>query len=467
MGKTRNLEDVRHELDAIAKSYDEWRKKNRYFYESIEGFLKKRVASGARVLEIGCRTGDYLAAVEPSYGVGLDISPEMVKIARGKYPRYKFEYSTLGSYDSSEKFDYILLVNVLGYVNDVTSLLENVSRFCHPTTKIIITTINPWWDFILTMSEKLQAKMPSAPHNYLDRSCLFKIIESLDFSRISSGYMLLCPKRIPVLSFLLNTIGTRTIGLNKLSFVQYTILRPLSGSNTDLGYGCSVVIPCYNEEGNIASAVKRVPRMGRETEIIVVDDGSKDGTAAIARGLVNEMDGVKLVSYSPNRGKGYAVKQGFDAAENEVIMILDADMSVPPEELPRFFRLLNKGLCSFVNGTRMVYPMQDRAMKKLNLLGNKFFSGVMTFLTGQQLTDTLCGTKALYKKDYKRIKMGVDKWGDFDLLFGAAKNGDKILEVPVHYKSRKAGVSKMKTLSHGIHLTKVCIRGFKELILGL
>ena len=106
-------------------------------------------------------------------------------------------------------------------------------------------------------------------------------------------------------------------------------------------------------------------------------------------------------------------------------------------------------------------------MRFLNLFGNKIFSLILTFLVGQNITDTLCGTKALYKEDYKRIKMGRDKWGDFDLLFGAAGNGSKIIEIPVHYMARKADLSKMKTLSHGLHLVRVCARGFKELILGL
>jgi hypothetical protein len=146
-------------------------------------------------------------------------------------------------------------------------------------------------------------------------------------------------------------------------------------------------------------------------------------------------------------------------------MILDADMSVAPEELPQFFKLLNKGLCDFVNGTRMVYPMQKQAMRFLNLLGNKFFSLVLTFIAGQHLTDTLCGTKAIYRKDFQYIKMGTDKWGDFDLLFGASKLGHKIMEIPVHYAARRSGESKMNAFRHGLHLLKGCLRGFKEIVL--
>ncbi|HNX91460.1 MAG TPA: glycosyltransferase family 2 protein, partial [Candidatus Omnitrophota bacterium] len=369
--------------------------------------------------------------------------------------------------EAKEKFDYILLLNVLGYSYDVTEVLENVHKFCHSTTKIIITTTNPWWRPLFTLSEKLKIKMPFGPYNFIEKRNLTKIIEAMDFSINSSGFLALCPKKIPLLSYIANKVLTRVGVINKLSFVQYMVLRPVPENKTDLNMGCSVIIPCYNEAGNIAQAVKRVPKMGSNTEIIVVSDGSQDETADIVREMQKDMPELKLIDYSPNHGKGYAVTTGFNAATQDIIMILDADMSVMPEELPRFFSLLNKGVCDFVNGTRLIYPMQDQAMKLANLFGNKIFSFIMTFLTGQNLTDTLCGTKALYKKDYKRIKMGVDKWGDFDLLFGAAKNGSRILEVPVHYMSRTAGTSKMKALSHGIHLMKVCFRGFKELVLEL
>ena len=146
-------------------------------------------------------------------------------------------------------------------------------------------------------------------------------------------------------------------------------------------------------------------------------------------------------------------------------MILDADLTVAPEDLPLFFDPLNKGICRFVNGTRLIYPQEDQAMRFLNLLGNKLFGLVMTFLLKDNISDTLCGTKALYKQDFQYINMGVDKWGDFDLLFGSAKLGNRMLEIPIHYGKRVAGKSKMKALQHGLHLVAVCWRGFCELVL--
>ncbi len=457
-------EVVEEHFDEIAKNYDYWKKKNWYYYSTIKTHIGRIIPPGAAVLEVGCGTGEILNSVNPSRGVGIDISSEMVKIAQQKFPQHTFIHSPIENLELSEKFDYIIMVDVVDHVYDVMSVFENLYRFCKPTTQIILTTINPWWDPILTFMEKFGAKMPEGPHNFIEKRNLSNMIELLDFSVSYSGYLLLFPKYIPVLSFLANSLGTRLWGLSKCSSVQHMIIQPLAKNETDLNYGCSVVIPCYNEAGNIAEAIRRVPKIGKYTEIVVVNDGSKDNTAAIVKGMQKDYPNLKLVDYSPNRGKGQAVKAGFDAATQEVIMILDADISTPPEELPRFFRPINQGRCQFVNGTRMVYPMEQQAMRTANLFGNKIFGLIMTFITQQHLTDTLCGTKALLKKDYARMTWGKDKWGDFDLLFGAAKNGNKIMEVPVHYLSRKAGDSKMKAFKHGTHLLHACWLGFKELV---
>ncbi|MDD4957444.1 MAG: glycosyltransferase [Candidatus Omnitrophica bacterium] len=460
---------VKEHFDNVAVEYDKWKKKNWYYHRSLIDFVRKHVAPGSSVLEVGCATGDIIAATEPARGVGIDLSDRMIELAQSKYPDKSIEFisSPIEELGLDEKFDYIIMVDLLDHVYDVANVLRSVHRYCKPTTKLLITTINPWWSPVLDFMEKIGAKMPEGPHNFVEQRNLARIIEYLDYAISYTGYLLLFPKKIPLLSYLANTIGVKTWLLNKFSFVHYAVLRATPEDRTDLGMGCSVVIPCYNEEGNIAEAVKRVPRMGKYTEIIVVDDGSNDRTAGITRALEGEVEGLRLITYSPNHGKGYAVKAGFDAAAQEVVMILDADMTVMPEELPEFFDLLNKGKCGFVNGTRMVYPMAQQSMRFLNLLGNKVFGLILTYLTGQHITDTLCGTKALYKKDYLRIEMGRDKWGDFDLLFGAVHNGSKIIEVPVHYQARRAGVSKMKTLQHGLHLMRVCFRGFTELVLGL
>ena len=456
---------IRAHLDGIAKDYNSWQRKNAYYYRTIASLVARVVRPGSSVLVVGCKTGDLLASSRPGQGVGIDISPLMIKLAREKYPRHTFFESSIEEFSYQGVFDYVIMADMVDHVYDVVSLFEGAYRFCHPGTKIIITTINPWWEPVLSLAERMGAKMPEGPHNFIEKRNLAKMIEFLDYAISYSGYLLLMPKYIPLVSFLVNAIGTRIWGLNKLSFVQYMVLHPLPADANDLGYGCSVIIPCFNESANIEEAVSAVPAMGKATEIIVVNDGSEDRTAEVARVLMARYRNLKLIDYQPNKGKGYAVQQGFQAASQEVLMILDADRSVLPGELPRFFAVLNKKKGDFVNGTRMVYPMEYEAMRFFNLLGNKIFGLIMTFIVGQHLTDTLCGTKALLRKDFVRMRMGLDRWGDFDLLFGAARLGLKIVEMPVHYKARKAGASKMNAIRHGFHLLRACFRGFKELVL--
>ncbi|HIE44010.1 MAG TPA: glycosyltransferase family 2 protein, partial [Candidatus Omnitrophica bacterium] len=175
---------------------------------------------------------------------------------------------------------------------------------------------------------------------------------------------------------------------------------------------CSVVIPCHNEAENIEECVKRVPQMGKWTEIVVVDDGSTDGTSSIVEKLMAENENLRLISYSENKGKGFAVKNGFDEARGDVVMILDADMAVEPEVLPHFFEPIARGEADAVNGTRMLLPMERGAMSRFHYFGNVIFSLIFSHLLGQRITDTLCGTKALRRKDYKKIRMGRCPWGD-------------------------------------------------------
>ncbi len=464
MASSKREESVQKHFDKLAPLYDNLKSKNTYYHNNLKSFVKRNVRPGSKVLEVGCATGEILNVTDPEYGVGIDISPEMIKIASAKFPKYNFVNTSIDDFESDEKFDYVLVVDVIHHVYDVIAFFNKIYQFCHPQTKLIVTFVNPWWDPLFKIAEKFNVKIPDLPMNYLDRRNMGKILEFLDFSVSQMGCLLFMPKYIPYISYLANSICVRLWGLNKLSFVQYVLVQPTAVNDVDLNMGCSVIIPCYNEEGNIVEAVKRVPHMGTGTEIIVVNDGSSDQTADKVRELQKEYDNLKLIDYSPNHGKGFAVKSGFDAASKEIIMILDADMTVEPEELPRFFDLLNKGRCQFVNGTRLLYPMEDQSMRFANEVGNKLFCLLMSFITNQTLTDTLCGTKALYKKDYELIEMGLDKWGDFDLLFGAAKTGSKILEIPVHYQSRVAGKSKMKSFQHGLHLLKACIRGFRELV---
>jgi glycosyltransferase involved in cell wall biosynthesis len=222
----------------------------------------------------------------------------------------------------------------------------------------------------------------------------------------------------------------------------------------------SILIPCYNEEDNIRECIKRIPSMRWKTEVLVIDDGSSDKTTQFAKG-VGYRGRLKTIHYKPNRGKGHAVRKGLEAARGDVAIILDADMSSPPEEIPLIVKPIFEGKADFVNGTRLVYPMDKGAMKLIHIPGNRIFALLVSMIVGKYLTDSLCGFKAFKVKPFAR-KLKEDSWPDFELLIKAKRMGMKIVEVPIHYKVRVGGVSKMKTIRHGYNMLNMLLRSLKK-----
>ena len=218
----------------------------------------------------------------------------------------------------------------------------------------------------------------------------------------------------------------------------------------------SVIIPCRNESGHIEELVARLPELPTGSEFLFVEGNSTDDTEEVIRRVVaaNPQRPLRLLK-QPGRGKGDAVRLGFAEARGDVVLILDSDMGVAPEEIPKFVRALATGKGELINGSRMVYPMEGRAMRFLNLIANKAFALLFSWLLGQQLRDTLCGTKALYRADYERIAANraffgdFDPFGDFDLLFGAARLNMRIRDVAVRYHERLYGETNISRFRHG------------------
>ncbi|MBI2611950.1 glycosyltransferase [Candidatus Gottesmanbacteria bacterium] len=457
-----NSRNIEKHFDNIAADYDYWKKKSWYYHKLIKQLFSTFVPTNQKVLEIGCGTGDVLTFLKPSLGYGVDISEKMVRIARKKYPALHFLKQGIEDLNIRQKFDYIVLADLIDHLPDIFVALLSLRKACHNNTKVIISTINPFWEPFLDLAEKLKLKMPEGEHNWVPLTSLTSLIEIADYEIIESGYRLLMPIYIPILSNVINHFFQKIPVLKNFGFVQYIIFRkiPLKKSRA---LNCSVIIPAFNEEDNIDPCIKRIPQIGKNMEIIVVDDGSTDSTSKIVRSIIPKEKRVKLISLSKNRGKVWAVKEGFDRAKGPVLIILDADMSVPPEELKYFYQILASGKAEFINGTRMFYPLENQSMRQLNLWGNKIFGIIFSWMMQRNISDTLCGTKALLKNDYQKISMGGDPWGDFDLLFGATKLGLSVKEFPIHYKKRVAGESKMKTINHGIILTIMCLKGLYEL----
>jgi glycosyltransferase involved in cell wall biosynthesis len=284
------------------------------------------------------------------------------------------------------------------------------------------------------------------------------------------------PAAVPGASQIANRVMAKLPIVRELALVDYFVARADPQTDPKSLPTVSVICPCRNEKGNIREAVARTPLMGPATELIFVDGNSSDGTVEEIETVIKEYKGplqLRLVLQGDGKGKGDAVRKGFAAASNDVLMILDSDLTVPPEDLPKFYRALVSQKGEFINGVRLVYPMEGEAMRFLNLLGNKFFSAALSWVLEQPIKDSLCGTKVLYKQDYDRIAShraffgDFDPFGDFDLLFGAARLNMRIVDLPVRYRARTYGETKIDRFAHGWLLLKMTAFGFGKLRMGI
>ena len=464
------------EYDRFAAERDQWRAKNAAYYHAIERLVRFVVPPGASVLEIGCGTGDLLAALKPEVGVGVDIAPRLIDEARSKHPLLEFVVADAETLDAPElngrTFDYVVLSDVVGQVYDVWNALRALRRVCHPRTRVVVSYYNFVWEPLLKLGERIGQKMPIAQQNWLGMQDLTNLLELNHFEIIRSGTAQLVPVDIPVIAPLLNRYGAQLPGLRHLALTQYFVCKLAGGGGPipTREYSCSVIVPCKNERGNIDDIVARTPELGKGTELIFVDGSSNDGTVdAIERHLrAKSRPNMRLIHQGDGKGKGDAVRKGFAAAKGDLLFILDADLTVPPEDLPKFYLALAEGHAEFVNGSRLVYPMEGEAMRFLNSLGNKFFGLALSSILEQRLKDTLCGTKVLFRRDYERIAANrgffgdFDPFGDFDLLFGAAKQNLKIMELPVRYRARTYGETKISRFREGAILARMTWHAFKK-----
>ncbi len=455
-----------------------WRRRNSYYYNWLDRIYRFVVRPNSRVLHVGCECGDLLAAVEPSDGVGVDADGELIELAKKRFGHLQFH--TVDPHELSaeclttelnEKFDYVLICNSLGKWYDIQQVLERVRPLTKESTRIVITYYNYLWEGILSLGSLLGIRRPYSYQNWLPPDDIANLLELTGFDVIRTTSYLMMPKRIPPLTTLCNYFLSLLPGFRFFNLVYLVIARPVPNALRDEDLSVSVVVPCRNERGNIEDAVKRIPEMGRETEIIFVDGNSTDGTAEEIENQIakNPERNIRLIHQDKGVGKGDAVRKGFAAAKGDVLVIQDADLTARPEDLPKFFRALRDGKGEFINGSRLVYPMEKRAMRFLNLLGNKFFSVLFSWLLGQRFRDTLCGTKMIRRKDYELIEANrsyfgdFDPFGDFDLIFGAVKQNLKVAEVPVTYRARTYGKTNISRFTHGWLLLKMSWIAFKKI----
>ena len=421
------------------------------------------VPPGQRVLELGCSQGDLLAAVRPSVGVGVDFSGEMITRARQRYPNLYFIQADAHELVLDQIFDVIILSDLINDLWNVQSVFEHFRGQCHPGTRILLNFYSRLWEFPLRIAERMRLARPTLQQNWLDQNDVTNLLYLSGYEMMRYWNEVLWPAPTPIVDGFCNKFLVKLFPFRAFGLTNFMVARPRpSGEVGGPAPRISVVVPARNEAGNIEQLIDRVPEMGGGTEIIFVEGHSTDDTyAAIEQAVARHPERSCKILKQTGKGKGDAVRCGFDVATGDILTILDADLTVPPEDLPIFFEALRSGCADFANGVRLVYPREDNAMRTANLIGNKFFGLAFSWMLGQRIKDTLCGTKTIWKKDYELLAANrayfgdFDPFGDFDLLFGAAKLSLKIVDVPVRYRQRVYGTTNIQRWRHGLLLLRM------------
>lgn len=458
-------DDLAAFFDAFAPQDEHWQHRNRTYHRLIRQLYEFQVPPGSRVVEVGSGSGDLLAALRPAAGVGVDISREMVELARSRHPDLRFERIAGETMGLGETFDYVVISDLLTFVHDLVALFERIRAHSHPRTRVIVHSYSRLWKPLIRAAELLRLKKAKPIRNWVSPENVRSLFDVTDFEVVTETRRILMPKQLPFLTTFLNGFVANLWPLNYLCLTHWIVARPRAHASDELTV--SVVCPCRNEEGNVAELIRRMPDLGTATELIFVEGGSTDGTRAeIEKQIEAHPDReIRLVPQS-GTGKGNAVRSGFAAARNDVLMILDGDLSVDPEDLPKFYRASAESRGELVNGSRLVYDVEPGAMQFLNMIANRLFSALFKGIMRQRVTDTLCGTKVLRREEYERIAAGrsyfgeFDPFGDFDLLLGAARLNLRIVDMPVRYHRRTYGTTNISRWRHGWLLVQMTAFAF-------
>ena len=459
--------------DGIAKDSDRRATWGGYYRRRLAHVYRAFVAPGCRVLEVGSGLGDLLAALNATEAVGVDFSPEMVQRAAARHPQIKFICADAHRLSEAVDghFDLIILSDLVNDLWDVQEVLEQIARLSTPRTRLLLNFYSRLWEPALAVAASLGMAKPTLQQNWFTVEDVINLIQLTGFEPIRHHEEILWPIDTPVIAPLANRYVVKVWPFRWLGLTNVLVARPRGGTQSSHAPPIvSVIVPARNEAGNISQVFSRVPEMGGGTEIVFVEGHSKDDTfAAIQREAAAHPERRCVALQQTGVGKGDAVRLGYASASGDVLMILDADLTVPPEELPRFYEALASGHGEFINGVRLVYPLEGEAMRFFNLIANKFFGLAFSWLLGQPVKDTLCGTKVLWKSDYDLIAANrahfgeLDPFGDFDLLFGAARLGLKIVDLPIRYRARTYGTTNIQRWRHGVLLLRMVLLAARRL----
>jgi SAM-dependent methyltransferase len=464
--------EIRALSERLAAERERWIQRNAYYYAEDYRAFRFLIPAGLRVLEVGCGTGSLLAALEPQYGVGIDFSPAMIERAKAQHSHLEFvlgdaeDPTTLDAVKGP--FDVIVLADTFGLLDDCQVFLQQILPLVHSGSRIVIAHHNHFWEPLLRLGEMLGSKTPQTGVSWLSLRDIDNLLDLAGYEAIQTHRRQLLPRHMFGLGPLVNRyFGTLPV-VQGLCVRSYTVARPLLSPPATRS--ASVIVPCRNERGNIAPLVARLPDFTERVEIIFVEGHSADDTYAEVERVIaaNPQRMIRLLR-QPGIGKADAVRAGMAVATGEIVMILDADMTVAPEDMPKVFTAIASGQADFVNGTRFVYPMEGGAMRFLNLLGNRAFSLIFSWLLNQRFSDTLCGTKALRRTHWDAIAAGrnafaiEDPFGDFDLILGASRLTLKTIEIPMRYGERRYGETQISRFRHGWYLLRMAFAAYRRL----
>ncbi len=363
------------------------------------------------------------------------------------------------------KPDYLVISGLIHYERDIQSMFAQGRALCSPETRLVLTYYSSMWRPLAALASKLGLRRRVPESNWLAHEDVQNLLTLEDFELIRLDQKILIPFYIPFISGFVNRYLAPLPLLRTLCLLNIAIARPVSYAASKTEPSVSIVVPARNEAGNIEDIIKRLPEMGPDDELIFIEGNSTDATWTAIQEMQQRYGSERsiLIAQQDGKGKGDAVRKGFSIATKDVLMILDADMTVPPEDLPKFYNAIKDGKGEFINGTRLVYPMEKEAMRFFNLLGNKFFALAFSFVLGQRYKDTLCGTKVISRSNYLKLQANrsyfgdFDPFGDFDLIFGAARMGLKIVEVPIGYRERVYGETNISRWRHGAILLAMLV----------
>jgi len=470
------IKEISQWADGVATTQNEWARKSRYFHRADQAYLRFLIPEGLKVLELGCATGDTLASLSPAQGIGVDISPQMIKIASIQHPDLTFlvgdieDIPIIHGLHELGPFDVILLDSTLGFLDDIQTFLKNLAQLCTPDTRLISTYHSYFWEPIFTLAGYFRLRMPTPDVTWLRMGDVENFMSLSGYETIKREWRLLFPYNYLGLGKFVNRYVAVLPLIRKLCLRHYLVARIQPSPNKLNSPSATIVIPCKNERGNIEPAIQRLPKFCDQLEVIFVEGHSTDGTWTEVQRVQAEYPEANIkILQQPGEGKGDAVRAGFDKATGDILIILDADLTVPPEGLPKFYHAIAYAGGEYINGSRLVYAMDSDAMRFLNRIANHIFALVFSYLLNQTFTGTLCGTKALSRHHYQAIAHNrayfgnFDPFGDFDLIFGATKLNLKLSEIPIRYASRNYGRTQISRFRHGVLLVRMIFFAYRKL----